>query len=110
MTALSATNRRAHLIGIFIIAFAVLAYQVLLTRLFSVMLYYHFAFAGVSLVMLGLTIGAERVYLDKQRFAPEKLNEEWAKAAVRFAVSSISIVLWFIYIPWVLPHGWRCPR
>ena len=109
MTALSAADRRAHFVGIFIIAFAVLAYQVLLTRLFSVMLYYHFAFAGVSLVMLGLTIGAERVYLDKQRFRPEMLREEWAKAALRFAMSSILVVLWFIYIPWFLPDRLALP-
>jgi hypothetical protein len=100
---LSATRNRAHLIGIFIVAFAVLAYQVLLTRLFSVMLYYHFAFAGVSIVMLGLTIGAERVYLHAQKFSTERLEIEWARAATRFAVSSIAIVFWFIYCPLLVP-------
>ncbi len=67
MTLENSIRARNHSIGIFAIAFAVLAYQVLLTRLFSVTLYYHFAFAGVTLVMLGLTVGAERVYLFESR-------------------------------------------
>jgi hypothetical protein len=97
------SRQRAHLIGIFIVAFAVLAYQVLLTRLFSVMLYYHFAFAGVSLVMLGLTIGAERVYLNAQKYSADRLEAEWSKAACRFAVSGVAVVLWFIYAPLLVP-------
>ncbi len=103
MTRSHAAGARGHFIGIFIIALAVLAYQVLLTRLFSVMLYYHFAFAAVSLVMLGLTIGAERVYLDAARFTAAAVNLEFARAAVRFAVSSLLVVFWFIYAPVLLP-------
>ncbi|HEY3638301.1 MAG TPA: hypothetical protein VGK90_09115 [Rhizomicrobium sp.] len=105
MTSPIPTRRPAHFVGIFIIAFAVLAYQVLLTRLFSVMLYYHFAFAGVSLVMLGLTIGAERVYLNKSRFSAEQLDSELGKAALRFAVTSILAVFWFLYIPLLVPNN-----
>src|ERR1700721_2934742 len=98
MTAPTIASNSPHLTGIFIVALAVLSYQVLLTRLFSVMLYYHFAFAGVSLVMLGLTIGAERVYLNRAQFSTERLNLEWTKAALRFAVTSVLAVLWFLYI------------
>jgi spermidine synthase len=99
------TRRRIHLVAIFTIALAVVAYQVLLTRLFSVMLYYHFAFVGISFVMLGVTIGAERVYLDRDRFSGDRLEEEWAKAALRFSLSSILIVLLFMYAPLLLPGG-----
>ena len=45
-------------LAIFVLASATLSYQILITRFFSVMLYYHFAFAAVSLAMLGLTRGA----------------------------------------------------
>ena len=47
--------------AIFILATATLSYQILITRFFSVMLYYHFAFAAISLAMLGLTRGAIEV-------------------------------------------------
>ncbi|HTZ70445.1 MAG TPA: hypothetical protein VMB71_07340 [Acetobacteraceae bacterium] len=109
MIARHAGRGTAQLFGIFIISLAVLAYQVLLTRLFSVVLYYHFAFAGVSLAMLGLTIGAERVYLHPDRFTPERLAEEWAGAAMRFAVSLTLVVLWFVYAPWLLPASLAFP-
>ncbi len=99
MTSTAAARQHAHFVGIFIIALAVLAYQVLLTRLFSVMLYYHFAFAGISLVMLGLTIGAQHVYLHAERFSVGRLEEEWAKAALRFSLSSVLLVMWFMYSP-----------
>src|ERR1700758_4194671 len=95
----SALQQRLHFSGIAIIAFCVIAYQVLLTRIFSVMLYYHYAFVGVSLAMLGLTVGAQRVYYLKERFSPDRLEEEWAKAAVGFAISMIGLTLGFIYSP-----------
>lgn len=94
-------RQRTHFIGIAIIAFCVIAYQVLLTRIFSVMLYYHFAFVGISLAMLGLTVGAQRVYYFKERFSPDRLEAEWAKAAIGFAVSMIGLTLGFIYSPLV---------
>src|ERR1700721_2899450 len=109
MDAPTLARSSAHLTGIFIVAFAVLAYQVLLTRLFSVMLYYHFAFAGISLVMLGLTIGAERVYLNWAQFSAERLNLELTKAALRFAVTSVLAVLWFLYIPLLVPDSMGFP-
>jgi spermidine synthase len=102
---LQAVRDRRHFVGIFIVAMAVLAYQVLLTRVFSVMLYYHFAFAAVSLVMLGLTIGAERVYLNAKRYSSANLDDQFAKAAFWFATTSLLAVLWFIYSPLLVPAG-----
>ncbi len=88
--------------GIFIIALASIAYQVLLTRIFSVTLYYHFAFAGISLAMLGLTIGAEKIYLTPARFSQERFEAEWSKSALGFSISSILLALWFLCAPLIL--------
>lgn len=44
--------------AIFVLASATLAYQILITRFFSVMVHYHFAFGAIALAMLGLTRGA----------------------------------------------------
>ena len=41
---------------------AVLSWEMLLTRLYSVLLYYHFAFLAVSVAMFGLTIGSLLAY------------------------------------------------
>lgn len=99
MTAVPVPANRARFTGIFIIALVAIAYQVLLTRIFSVTLYYHFAFAGISLAMLGLTIGAEKVYLKPARFAPENFNREWARAALGFSISGVLLVVYFLCVP-----------
>jgi hypothetical protein len=48
--------------AIFLLAASALSYQILITRFFSVVLFYHFAFGAISLAMLGLTRGAMEVY------------------------------------------------
>src|SRR4051794_2830624 len=40
-----------YYLAIFVLACATLSFQILITRFFSVMLYYHFAFAAISLAM-----------------------------------------------------------
>ena len=75
--------------AIFILATTTLSYQILITRFFSVMLYYHFAFAAISLAMLGLTRGAMEVYGKPVRYAPERVGVEFASHAVRFAITGV---------------------
>ncbi|HJW75603.1 MAG TPA: hypothetical protein VJ787_08035, partial [Thermoleophilia bacterium] len=48
---------RLALPAVFLISLAVLAFEVALTRVFSVMLSYHFVFAIISVAMLGLGVG-----------------------------------------------------
>src|SRR3954467_1158451 len=50
-------------IGVGLVAGGVLALQVLLTRLFSATLFYHFTFLGISLALLGAGAGAILVYV-----------------------------------------------
>ena len=50
--------RAPFYIGLFLVTMTTLLYQMLLTRIFSVTMWYHFAFVAVSLAMFGLTAGA----------------------------------------------------
>jgi len=52
---------------------SILMVELLLTRLFSVILFYHSAFLVVALAMMGLGGGGLLVYLNRRRFAPEAL-------------------------------------
>ncbi len=92
-----------YLFAIFVLAFATLSYQVLITRFFSVILYYHFAFAAISLAMLGLTRGAMAVYNDPDRYAPERVDAEFARHAWRFAMSGVVAMIAFLCVPLVIP-------
>src|SRR4030081_2238558 len=92
-----------HYFAIFVLAFAALSYQILITRFFSVMLYYHFAFAAISLAMLGLTRGAMEVYGKPDRYAPERVSVEFARHASGFAISSVGAMIAFLCVPLVMP-------
>jgi len=69
-------------IGTFLIAFSTLALEVTLSRLLSVITWYHLAFFAVSTAMLGMTAGAVMVYLRPGWFAAGKLNRTLAKSSL----------------------------
>jgi spermidine synthase len=89
--------------AIFVLAGATLAYQILMTRFFSVMLYYHFAFAAITLAMLGLTRGAMEVYGKPARYAPERVAAEFARHASLFAITGVAAMIAFLCLPLVAP-------
>jgi len=59
----------ALLAGVAISSFAALLLELALTRLFSVVLFYHFAFLAISIALLGLGSGGVFAYLGKSRLA-----------------------------------------
>ena len=44
--------------GLCLVTLATLMYEILLTRIFSVTMWYHFAFVAVSIALFGMTSGA----------------------------------------------------
>jgi len=69
---------RLTALGLLVIALATLTYEVLLTRIFSVTMWYHFAFAAISVAMLGMTVGALIVYLRPRWFPAEGAKSQLA--------------------------------
>ena len=88
-----------YYLAIFVLASATLSYQILTTRFFSVMLHYHFAFAAISLAMLGLTRGAMEVYGKPARYAAERVGIEFGRHASWFALSSVGAMIVFLCVP-----------
>jgi hypothetical protein len=60
---------RTLLVGLGLTSFAALLLELALTRLFSVVLFYHFAFLAISIALLGLGAGGVFAYLLKKRLA-----------------------------------------
>jgi hypothetical protein len=60
---------RAMLFGIALCSFAALLLELALTRLFSVVLFYHFAFLAISIALLGLGAGGVFAHLRKNQLA-----------------------------------------
>jgi len=59
------SRERALLAGVALSSFAALLLELALTRLFSVVLFYHFAFLAISIALLGLGSGGVFAYLGK---------------------------------------------
>src|ERR1700732_2703090 len=57
---------RTLLVGLGLTSFAALLLELGLTRLFSVILFYHFAFLAISIALLGLGAGGVFSYLKKR--------------------------------------------
>jgi spermidine synthase len=77
------TCDRSLLAGVAISSFAALLLELSLTRLFSVVLFYHFAFLAISIALLGLGSGGVFAYLGKrwlERFSTRTLLS-WLCAA-----------------------------
>src|SRR5882724_10869933 len=60
---------RILMMGVALTSFAALLLELALTRLFSVVLFYHFAFLAISIALLGLGAGGVGAYLGKVRLA-----------------------------------------
>ncbi len=57
-----------------IISFSVLLFEILLTRIFSVVLLYHFAYVAISLALLGFSVGATWVHYHPSLHAPDRIG------------------------------------
>lgn len=88
--------------GLFLVTLATLTYQLLLTRTFSVTMYYHFAFVAISVTMFGMAVGAVAVFLRPAAFAPARANRQLATGSAAFAVTTVASYLTHLSIPFVL--------
>ena len=70
--------------GLFFTTLSLLQLELFLTRIFSVTMWYHFAFMAISLAMFGLAAGAVLIEVMKKREAHATL----ANAALLFALTS----------------------
>ena len=80
-------RKAPFLAGIFLISFSVLVLQIVQTRILSVMAWYYLAFFGISMAMLGMTVGAVYVYLKHDRSSSDNLASLLATHSLACAVS-----------------------
>jgi predicted membrane-bound spermidine synthase len=89
--------------GIFLVSMAALMFEVLMTRVFSVTMWYHYAFAAISIAMFGLTVGANLVYLFPSYFRLEKSKYHLALYAFNFSLAMGLCFLAYLCIPFIDP-------
>lgn len=96
--------------ALFLVALCTVMFQVLLTRVFSLTLWYHFAFMAISMAMFGMTVGALFVFLRPNAWPQATLPAAMGRCALLFAVSMAAAVFLHVYVflpnPYALPLLW----
>ena len=85
--------------GVFLVTLATLMQEILLTRIFSVTMWYHFAFMAISLAMFGMTVGALSVYLHPEDYAGVHAKHQIALGSLYFAVCAVVSMFVHLSVP-----------
>jgi hypothetical protein len=97
---------RRHLVAVFLVALAVLVFEVSLTRVFSVVLHHHYVFLAVSMAICGLGLGGFALHAWRARAAwarAEGSSESvLAGSAVAFALTSCGVLV--VLLEWLFPY------
>lgn len=85
--------------GIFLVSLCIVSLQILLTRVFSVTVRYHFAFLVITITMLGLSVGAVFVQRLPFLFRQEKSLAAIGWSALLFGLSALFAMLVHLAVP-----------
>jgi len=93
-------GRRSLLfLGIFFTTLALLMLEVNITRLFSVVMFYHFSFLAVTMALFGLSAGGVLVYVFADRVLKKDSPPRLSLFGVLFSASIVGAFLIFKWFP-----------
>lgn len=92
-------DRRNTYVGVFLVSMATLVLEILLTRITSVVAWYHLAFFVISLAMLGMTAGAVIVFVRPRWFTDELVPRRLIEGSSLLAVTTPVAVAAALAIP-----------
>src|SRR5271157_1048688 len=87
---------RSATLAVALMSFSALLLELGLTRLFSVVLFYHFAFLAISIALLGLGAGAVFAFLRREwleRWSINQLGATFCAANALIIFAALEIVL-----------------
>jgi hypothetical protein len=95
----AAPHKARFLFGVSLLTCCLLAFQVIQTRILSVIAWYYLAFFAISVAMLGMTVGAVWVYLHRQQLESVPLPVTLTRFTVATAIAiPISAVVQFCLV------------
>lgn len=96
--------------GLAFVTLATIMDEIVLTRIFSVTMWYHFAFVAISVALFGMTVGALAVYLQPRWFPEADIKRHLWLFSLFFAVSIALAFVSQLSIPfspgWSLVSAW----
>lgn len=99
-------GRRALLAGVALASFASLLLELALTRLFSVVLFYHFAFLAISIALLGLGAGGVFAYVRRGWLERWSVRQLGAAIAALNAITIVVVLEVVLHVPVSLNLAW----
>ena len=89
----------SFLSGLFLVCSGTLMYEVVLTRLLSVISWYYLAFVSISMAMFGMTLGALFVQFRPEQFTEALVPRRLAQASSAMAISIPLVLLTVLAFP-----------
>ena len=94
------------LAGLALTSFSALLLELALTRLFSVVLFYHFAFLAISIALLGLGAGGVCAYLLKIRLGRTDTRSLAARLCAMNSLVVVGVLEIVLHVPVALQVSW----
>src|SRR5215472_4182284 len=84
-----------HLLGVAWVSATLLMTELALTRIFSVVMYYHFAFLAISIALFGISASGVVAYVARRRLASRPIDSLLAVQSLVYAACTI-VALFFL--------------
>src|SRR3954468_20003913 len=87
---------RRHLAGVALVSATLLMTELALTRIFSVVMYYHFAFLAISIALFGVSASGVFAYVTRRRLERHTTDHLLAVQSLIYAACTIVALFWLV--------------
>ena len=87
---------RRHLAGVALVSATLLMTELALTRIFSVVMYYHFAFLAISIALFGVSASGVFAYVARRRLERYGTDAILAAASLIYVCCTIVALFWLV--------------
>jgi hypothetical protein len=88
--------RARHLAGVALVSASLLMTELALTRIFSVVMYYHFAFLAISIALFGVSASGVFAYVTRRTLERRRTDAILAVQSIVYAVSTVVALFWLV--------------
>src|SRR5215470_4139285 len=87
---------RRHLVGVALVSATLLMTELALTRIFSVVMYYHFAFLAISIALFGVSASGVFAYIARRRLERYPTDSLLAIESLVYAGCTVAALFWLV--------------